>query len=95
MSLTKQNIIILTLVAVIIITPLLIQSGAEFGGADGQAEGIINRLNADYQPWADYLWTPPSGEIESLLFALQAAIGALILGYYFGFKRAKAKFTDE
>ncbi len=34
------------------------------------------------------LWEPPSGEIESLLFALQAAIGAGLVGFYFGRRSA-------
>ena len=34
---------------------------------------------------------PPSGEIESLLFALQAAIGAIIIGYAFGYWRGQSK----
>lgn len=37
---------------------------------------------------------PPSGEIESLLFALQAAIGALIIGYAFGYWRGQSKKED-
>ena len=32
-----------------------------------------------------------SGEIESLLFALQAAIGAIIIGYFFGYWRGQGK----
>ncbi|CEO90262.1 hypothetical protein SSCH_790007 [Syntrophaceticus schinkii] len=35
------------------------------------------------------IWEPPSGEIESLLFALQAAIGAGFIGYYFGFVKGR------
>ena len=31
------------------------------------------------------------GEIESLLFALQAAIGAIIIGYFFGYWRGQGK----
>jgi|GEM_PF-6127702 ABC-type cobalt transport system, periplasmic component len=34
---------------------------------------------------------PPSGEIESLLFALQAAIGAIIIGYILGYFQGQAK----
>ena len=30
-------------------------------------------------------------EIESLLFALQAAIGAIIIGYFFGYWRGQGK----
>ena len=42
-------------------------------------------------PWAHSIWTPPSGEIESLLFALQAAFGAIIIGYFLGYYRGLAK----
>lgn len=40
---------------------------------------------ATYTVWFASLWEPPSGEIESLIFCLQAAIGAIIIGYIFGF----------
>ena len=61
---------------------------AEFGGADGEAEGVIEELtDGKYEPIADPLWEPPSGEIESLLFGLQIALGALIIGYFFGYYR--------
>ena len=38
---------------------------------------------------------PPSGEIESLLFALQAAIGAGFIGYFIGYTRGKSKQKKE
>lgn len=68
---------------------------SEFGGADGQAEEAIGEIAPDYEPWFQSLWEPPGGETESLLFALQAAIGALIIGYVFGFARARRKFTNQ
>jgi len=55
-----------------------------FAGADSQAEGAIKALQPNYEPWFQPLFEPPSGEVESLLFALQAALGAGFLGYYFG-----------
>ena len=59
---------------------------AEFGGADGEAEGVIAELTGGtYEPITDPLWEPPSGEIESLLFGLQIALGAIIIGYFFGY----------
>lgn len=63
------------------------------GGADGEAENVIAAINPDYEPWDPGLPTfePPSGEIESLLFALQAAIGALVIGYFFGYYKGKNK----
>lgn len=64
--------------------------GAEWGGADGEAEGVIDHLtDGSYVPWFSPLWEPPSGEIESLLFSLQAAIGAVIIGYFFGYYRGR------
>ena len=63
---------------------------AEFGGADGEAEGVIAELTGGtYEPIADPLWEPPSGEIESLLFGLQIALGALIIGYFFGYYKGR------
>jgi cobalt/nickel transport protein len=69
---------------------------AEYGGADGQAENAINDITGGtYKPIAQPIWEPPSGEIESLLFGLQAAIGAGILGYFFGYYRAKKNYENE
>jgi len=62
-----------------------------FTGSDGQAESAIQTIRPDYQPWASPLWEPPSVEIESLLFALQAALGAGFLGYYVGLRRGQAQ----
>ena len=63
---------------------------AEYGGADGQAEDVILELtDGNYEPIAEPIWEPPSGEIESLLFGLQAAFGALVIGYFFGYYRGK------
>ena len=60
-----------------------------FAGADGQAEAAILAGHPAYEPWFAPLWEPPSGEIESLLFALQAALGAGLLGYYLGLRRGQ------
>jgi cobalt/nickel transport protein len=87
----KRNLVLLALVVMLAIAPLLIHppGTAEFAGADGQAELVIGEIAPDYVPWFQPLWEPPSGEIESLLFALQAAIGAGLLGYYFGLRRGR------
>jgi cobalt/nickel transport protein len=64
----------------------------EWGGADDQPENVINDLtHGSYHPWAQSIWEPPSGEIESLLFALQAAFGSIIIGYFLGYYRGLAK----
>ncbi len=87
---TKKTNWILFLIAVgLIIAPLILNSKAEYGGADGEAEAIITEINPTYKPWVSSLYKPPSGEIESLLFSTQAAIGAGFIGYYLGSRRRK------
>ncbi len=55
-----------------------------WGGADGAAMEVITTISPEYTPWFDGVLAPPSGEIESLLFSIQAAVGGLIIGYYVG-----------
>ncbi|WP_330375376.1 energy-coupling factor ABC transporter substrate-binding protein [Inediibacterium massiliense] len=88
-SIMKKNMILGFLVIVIAVTPLLFLKNASFEGADAQAENTISEVDANYKPWFSPIWEPPSGEIESLLFSLQAAIGAGFIGYYFGYVKGK------
>ncbi|MBM4427667.1 MAG: energy-coupling factor ABC transporter substrate-binding protein [Chloroflexi bacterium] len=86
----KQTVFFLVFVVIALaIVPLFMNPGSEFGGADGEAEGIISEVVPNYEPWFEPLWSPPGGETESLLFALQAALGAGVIGYYFGVKRGQ------
>lgn len=89
----KTNYLLILLAIVIIIVPLFIKGDAEFGGADDQAEDVIGEINSDYEPWFEPLWEPPSGEIESLLFSLQVAIGAGAIGYIFGIMKEKKRIA--
>lgn len=68
---------------------------SEFEGADVAAEEFIYELNPDYVPIAKPLWEPPGGETESLLFCLQGAIGAFIIGVFFGYYYAVNKFKRQ
>jgi cobalt/nickel transport protein len=91
---SKYYIVLLALVAIIAILPLAMYSGMGeddgfFGGADGAAGEAVEETG--YEPWFNSIWEPPSGEIESLLFALQAAIGAIIIGYILGYFQGQAK----
>lgn len=87
----RTNLLLVLMVAALVVIPLALYGGADFGGADGEAEKVISEINPDYQPWFQSIWEPPGGEIESLLFALQAAIGGGFIGYYFGYVRGKRK----
>ena len=94
-NMERSTLIILAAVCILLfIAPLVMYSGlgedeGYFGGSDDAASEQIEASN--YEPWFSSIWEPPSGEIESLLFALQAAIGAIIIGYFFGYWRGQGK----
>lgn len=60
----------------------------EYGGADGAAEEVL--VDAGHSAWFSPVYEPPSGEVASLLFAVQAAVGGLLAGYYIGLLRGRA-----
>lgn len=81
----KKNVILLVVFFAVAFAPLYLKAGAEFGGADGMAMDIIaEEIDSEYTPIFEPIFEPASGEIESLLFALQAALGAGIIGYGIG-----------
>jgi cobalt/nickel transport protein len=90
----KVLVLLLMLFMFINILPLAVQKNASFEGADSKAKDVIKNLDSDYNPWFKSIWKPPSAEIESFLFAIQAATGAGVLGYYFGYKTAGSKYKD-
>lgn len=94
-SSSKKNLWLILIAVVIVLVPLIFMGGSEFGGADDQAEDVIGEIDPDYEPWFESLWEPPSGEIESLLFSLQVAIGAGAMGYIFGMMKGKKKVANN
>ena len=84
-----KNALLLVIVAVLAFAPLFLTRGAQFAGADDQAKNAISTLNPNYVPWFKPFWTPPSAEVESFLFALQAAIGSGFVFYYLGYAKGK------
>lgn len=95
----KKNwitVVALLLACVLIaVIPLMTIHDSEFGGADGQAEDAITQINPAYEPWAESPITPPGGETESLLFALQAALGAGVICFGFGYLLARKKYRQD
>jgi cobalt/nickel transport protein len=89
-----KNILLILIVVFIGVIPILTMKNAEFEGADGQAEEIITELNTNYEPWFNSIWEPPSGEVESLLFSLQAALGAGFIGFFIGYAYGKKVKTE-
>lgn len=86
----KTTLIIL---AIVLLTslPLVLHRSASFGGSDDKAKAVVETLHPDYKPWAHSLWNPPSGEISTLLFSLQAALGAGVIGYYLGYLKGRKR----
>jgi cobalt/nickel transport protein len=91
MSRALKNALLWATVVLLTLIPLLTIK-APGGGTDNQAQGVIEKMAPDYQPWFESLFTPGSAS-ESLLFALQAALGAAVIGYYVGFVREKRAVT--
>lgn len=102
---TRQNLLIVLAVILLGVLPLLVVKAPEVGpdgqktaiflGADDKAKNAIGEIAPDYAPWFEPLFEPPSGEIASLLFALQAALGAGFIGYYVGAARMREKMRRE
>ncbi|OWT32361.1 cobalt ABC transporter substrate-binding protein CbiN [Methanobrevibacter sp. 87.7] len=93
-----ENLILLILVIILLVAPFVMYSGLGedqgfFGGADDQGSDAVSEIG--YHPWFESLWEPPSGEVESLLFAVQAAIGAIIIGYAFGYWKGIASTKKQ
>ena len=103
----KRHLNLLLIAAVILLSALplwLVQTPAAdangktaelFTGADDKAKDMISTLQPNYKPWFSPILEPASGEIASLLFALQAAIGAGVIGYYLGVSVTREKMRRE
>lgn len=84
---------LLLLVVALAAIPLVLGLGSgeePFSGTDSQATTTITELDPGYEPWFTSLVELPSGEVESGLFALQAALGAGVLGYAIGVLRTRS-----
>ena len=94
-------VIFLGIVVIIILAtiPLIIVQDSEFGGSDNLGAKTVETIAPEYDTaWITNWWTP-GRETESALFALQAAIGGILIGYGFGYlrgrKKTEEKFTQQ
>ena len=87
----RSNFIDLSLAlgaVILVVAPLVLVRIPEgekgFAGADSLAQGVIAKLAPEYTPWFSSLIEPASSELEGLLFTLQAALGAGVIGFALG-----------
>lgn len=89
----RYRLEILAIVAILCFCGIFLYSSvllgdAEYAGSDTIGSSRVAELagvsEEDFQPLIPQ-WEPPSGEIESCLFALQAAIGGIFVGWVFGY----------
>lgn len=73
------------------VAPLIFVPHGKFGGSDDKAKAAITEIQPEYKPWFQSPFTPASGEIASLLFASQAALGAGVVGYAIGVYKGRSK----
>ena len=103
MSKDKKLVISLLIVVMLMaITPIFVLKDAEFGGSDDAGSVMIESIREGYEPW----FTPVlenaiggelPGEVESLFFCLQTAIGVGVLAFCMGriYERKKLGKEEE
>lgn len=95
MSKTNKNrtiiiVLLLLCVAIAVIPVITLGQTAAFGGADDAAGDVISSIDENYTPWFSapferiFADGEIPGEIESLLFCLQAALGSGLFFFILG-----------
>ncbi|MEH2317737.1 energy-coupling factor ABC transporter substrate-binding protein [Nostoc sp.] len=86
-----SNWLLVVAVLALAVAPLIFVRGGEFAGSDDKAEIAITEIQPGYKPWFKSFFQPASSEIESLLFASQAALGAGVVGYAIGLYKGRSQ----
>ena len=83
-------IALLALCLVLVISPVIALRGAEFGGSDDAGSEKVSEITGEeYEPWAtplcgQMLGGEIPGELESLLFCVQAGVGVGVIAFFLG-----------
>ena len=91
MTKTRKTVVSLLIIAALIaLIPLFALKGAQFGGSDDAGSQVVSEITGtDYKPWftpvmETWIGGELPGEIESLLFCVQTAIGVGVIAFFMG-----------
>jgi cobalt/nickel transport protein len=88
-------LLVLGVVALFAVPLALDRGRSDYAGTDSQATHAIEQNDPGYRPWFSSLFSPSSKEVESGLFALQAALGGGVLGYALGRLRSRRPAEEQ
>ena len=71
--------------------PVLIYQGKEFKATDSINITAIEQVKPGYKPWFEPVIKPSGGEVETFLFATQAAIGSGVVCYILGLYKGRTE----
>ena len=83
------HIVGIGMIVLLMVVPLLLFPGSNFSGSDRAGAEAVARLAPQYDSSWSTNWWAPGTETESMLFALQATVGGVLIGYVFGFLRGR------
>jgi cobalt/nickel transport protein len=81
-------------IAMILVIAIVLNPSSDFSGTDNSGGENIGEIDPNYHPWFKSLWEP-SNETATLLFCLQTAIGALIIGYFIGVNSQRKQMVNK
>jgi cobalt/nickel transport protein len=90
----KRTAIMISIIIGLVAFPLLFES-KDVSRPPSDDQGTEWVLSTGYVPWVHPLWEPPNSEMEAGLFAIQAALGAGIMGFVFGIWHTEARIRKK
>jgi cobalt/nickel transport protein len=90
-----SNIGLLGAAVILSFAPVLIFQGKEFKATDSRNQTAIEEVRPGYKPWFEPVIKPSGGEIETFLFATQAAIGSGVTCYILGLYKGRNERQRE